>query len=364
MSPVLTTLLAMPILVAWGAGEPGSPRTMVGGFGSPLRAPTSAISAAAWADDAAARSPLADHSPNYTSADSPGAAWPHFTWLGYPRRVPRAWSASRDTPAMNMILFPRPAHMAGGDFSLFTLEFKRWSLRSGFAGFLELEVDARTSGTNAGGITSGGGKILWRGSYSYFAAFSLDALARSMCQGCAIELALQYRHESQHYTGSNTGNVGEEDATPEPFVGDDLIVDLASLQRNSNWLFAERAIGMWFLPDRSSYSAGVGLDLHARFVRFEAIQPFISAYAEHLTGDVLQGRQFPDAYRVRALVGIALPSSLGEILIYGAGDVGHRYGIRGLTEEATLGLGIRLALASGPKARPVSASPPPVRERP
>jgi hypothetical protein len=251
---------------------------------------------------------------------------------------------------MNMILFPRPADMAGGDFSLFKLQFNRGSLRSGFAGFIELEVDARTSGSNAGGIPWGSGKILWRGSYAYFAAFSLDALARSICQGCAIELALQYRHESQHYTGSNAGNGGEEDATPEPYVGDDLIFDLASLQRTSNWLFAERAIGMWFLPDRSSYSAGVALDLHVRFVRSETIQPFISGYAEHLWGDMLQGRQFPDAYRVRALVGVALLSSLGEIMIYGAGDVGNRYGIRGLTEEATLGLGVRLALASGPKA--------------
>jgi len=309
-----------------------------------------AIAATAWAADVAPRSPLADASPSAELADAPGVAWPHLSWLGYPRRVPRAWSASRDTPAMNMIVFPRPADMAGGDFSLFALEFNRWSLRSGFAGFIELEVDARTSGTNAGGIPSGSGKILWRGSYAYFAAFSLDTLARSMCRGCAIELALQYRHESQHYTGSNAGNGGTEDVAPEPYVGDDFIFDIASLQQTSNWLFAERGIGMWFLPDRSSYSAGVALDLHARIVRFGTIQPFVSGYAERLAGDMLRGRQFPDAYRVRALVGIALPSSLGEILIYGAGDVGHRYGIRGLTEEATLGLGIRLALASEAKA--------------
>jgi len=315
-----------------------------------LAMPILALSAAAWAGDAAVRSPLADEPPDVPSTAVSGVAGPRLTWLGYPRRVPRAWSASRDTPAMNMIVFPRPADMAGGDFSLFTLQFNRWSLRSGFAGFIELETDARTSGTNAGGIPWGNGKILWRGSYAYFAAFSLDSMGRSMCQGCAIELTLQYRHESQHYTASNTGVGSEEDATPEPFVGDDLIFDLASLQRTGNWLFAERAIGMWFLPDRSSYSAGVAMDVHARYVHFARVQPFISGYAEHLWGDMLQGRQFPDAYRVRALVGVALLSSLGEILIYGAGDVGDRYGICGLTEEATLGLGIRLALASGAKA--------------
>jgi hypothetical protein len=324
MSRVLAALLAMPIL---------------------------ALSAAAWAGDAAARSPLADEPPDVLSTAVSGVTGPRLTWLGYPRRVPRAWSASRDTPAMNMIVFPRPADMAGGDFSLFTLQFNRWSVRSGFAGFIELEVDAKTSGSNAGGLPSGNGKILWRGSYAYFAAFSLDSIGRAMCEGCAVELTLQYRHESQHYTGSNSGSGGEEDATPEPYVGDDVIFDLASLQRTSNWLFAERAIGMWFLPDRSSYSAGVAMDVHARYVHFARVQPFISGYAEHLWGDMLQGRQFPDAYRVRALLGVALLSSLGEILIYGAGDVGNRYGIRGLTEEATLGLGIRLALAAGATGR-------------
>jgi hypothetical protein len=107
---------------------------------------------------------------------------------------------------------------------------------------------------------------------------------------------------------------------------------------------------MWFLPDRSSYSAGVGLDLHARYAHFAGVQLFISGYAEQLWGHTLQGRQFPDAYRVRALLGIALVSALGEIMIYGAGDVGNRYGIRGLIEEATLGLGVRLTLTSGAKA--------------
>jgi len=324
MSRVLAALLAMPIV---------------------------ALSAAAWAGDAAVRSPLADEPPDVPSTAVPGAAGPHLTWLGYPRRVPRAWSASRDTPAMNMIVLPRAAEMAGGDLSLFTLAFNRWSLRSGFAGFVELETDAKTSGTNAGGIPWGKGKILWRGSYAYFAAFSLDSIGRSMCEGCAVEVTLQYRHESQHYTGSNTGAGGEEDATPEPFVGDNLIFDLASLQRTGNWFLAERAIGMWFLPDRSSYSAGAAMDVHARYLRFARVQPFISGYAEHLWGDTLQGREFPNAFRVRALIGISLMSSLGEILIYGAGDVGNRYGIRGLTEEATLGLGIRLALAAGAAGR-------------
>ena len=46
---------------------------------------------------------------------------------------------------------------------------------------------------------------------------------------------------------------------------------------------------------------------------------------------------------------IAITSPYGDILLYAFGDVGNRKGIRGLTEEATLGVGIRLVL--GPPAR-------------
>ena len=101
---------------------------------------------------------------------------------------------------------------------------------------------------------------------------------------------------------------------------------------------------MWFLPDRSSYSAGVALDVHARFTRWRTVHPFVSGYAEYRAGDVFRARAFGPAYRVRALVGVALASSLGDVMLFVFGDVGHRYGVKALTEEATLGIGVRLAL--------------------
>jgi hypothetical protein len=248
---------------------------------------------------------------------------------------------------MNMLIFPRPAEMAGGELSLFALGFPSFTLRSGFAGLIELEVDARTSSVNSGPSPSGRGKILWRGSYAYYAAFALDEFGRRLCAHCEVELTVQYRHESQHYTGGNQGG-GDEDVSEQPYVGDDLIVDVALARQSRDWYFAQRLLGMWYLPGRSSYAFGGGADVHARFIGWPQVQPFLSLYGERLRGTELQARRFPDAYRLRALLGVAVPSWLGEILLYTAADVGHRYGVRGLTEEATLGLGVRLAIGAGP----------------
>jgi len=271
-----------------------------------------------------------------------------FDWLGYARRISRSWSASRDTPAMNMLLLPRPALMAGGEFALFSLRHPAWSLRVGFGGFVELEVDGTTQRTNAGIIPAGTGNMLWRGSYTYFVAFAPDAVGRRMCKGCAFEFTLDYRHESQHYTASNHGDGDTEDVSAQPLVGDSLSLDVALAQAVGTWHFAERAIGTAYVPEHSSYSGSAGIDLHARWARWKLIQPFTSLYGEYRVGDDLAGREYPDAYRARALLGIALPSKLGDIMVYGSGDVGHRYGVRILTEEATLGLGIRLALHAHP----------------
>ena len=179
------------------------------------------------------------------------------------------------------------------------------------------------------------------------AAQLCEAVGKRMCDACLLEFALQYRHESQHYTGSNAGDAGE-DVRNEPYVGDDFIFDGALSERTENWYFAQRASLLWFLPQRSSYSAGAAFDLHARFTRWQLVHPFASLYGEYRFGSELNGRDFPDAHRLRVLFGGALPSALGDIMVYGFADTGHRYGIRGLTNEATLGLGVRLALGSHP----------------
>jgi hypothetical protein len=275
---------------------------------------------------------------------APAAARAEVKSLDLARRIPRSWSASRDTPALNLLVLPRDVRTAGGELAIATVARPSVSWRLGFAGLIELESDGETTGFG-NGFPAASGNLLWRGSYAYYAALSLDAAGARLCVRCAIEVALQYRHESQHYTGSNHGGPGM-DVTAEPYVGDDVIADAALSHTAGDWLFVERVVAMWFLPDRSSFAGGPALDLHVRWRRWRSLQPFASGYAEYLVGDDLGGHRYPSTYLARLIAGIALPSALGDTMLYVAADAGHRKGIRGLTEEATLGVGIRLALGA------------------
>jgi hypothetical protein len=276
-------------------------------------------------------------------ACSPSTASADTEWLGFARRIPRSWSASRDTPAFNLLVLPRDVRSAGAELAMFTWRGAATSVRTGFAGLIELESDGETEAFG-NLFPRASGVMLWRGAYAYYVALSLDRVGERLCAGCVVELSGQYRHESQHYTGSNAGDPGM-DVRDEPYVGDDAIVDGALLLVRGDWLLTARAIAFAFLPGRSSYAGGPALDLHARW-RGARVQPFVSAYAEELFGTELEGHRFDNAYLVRALAGVALPSKLGDVMIYMSADAGNRKGIRGNTEEATLGLGVRLALGA------------------
>lgn len=275
------------------------------------------------------------------------AAADDWSWLGPARRIARSWSASRDTPAMNLTIVPRAVRTAGGELALATIPLGAVTLRPGFAGLLELESDGATTGFDL--FPRASGRLLWRGSYAYSLAVALDRLGPRLCAGCAVEVTGALRHESQHYTGSNRGDDLGLDVSAEPVIGDDVLIDVAAARDRGGWRLAARLTAMAYLPERSSYAAGGGLDLHARWTARPRVHPFVSACGEYLIGDDLHGRRFPDAYLLRALIGVALPSALGDTMIYVATDVGHRKGVRGLTEEATLGFGVRLALGAAPR---------------
>lgn len=282
--------------------------------------------------------PLRAQAADSASVAASEVAEPSFSWLGQARGISRGWSASRDTPALGWVFMPHEIRTGGAELALLTWRLPSWTLRAGFAGFVELESDGRNG-------TASKGAILWRGTYAGYAAFALDALGKRICPRCALEFTAQYRHESEHYTASNAGDVGEN-VLGTPYVGNGIIADAALSERAGDWFFAQRSYALWYVPDQSSYAAGAALDIHARYLRFERLQPFLSLYAEHRVGTALHGRNFPDAHRLRALFGAALPSSLGDIWVYGFGDIGNHYGIRALSEEATLGIGVRLTLGN------------------
>lgn len=286
----------------------------------------------------------------YTLAEAHAHA--EVTFLDHGRVIPRTWSASRDAPVFALMIFPRDIRTAGGEFSLAGWQGEGYGLRIGFAGLLELESEGETSSFD-NLITQGSGAFLWRGSYQYQAALSLDALGQRLCETCSLEAALAYRHESEHITASNSGGVSPSYAD-RAIVGDDLEADVALAMYQGDFLLLARPQFRFFIPERSSYGVGPSLELHGRFVRFPRVHPFLSLYGEYWSGARSAGREYPHAYLLRALTGVAFPSLLGDVMLFASGDVGHRKGLLAYEREATLGLGVRLALGK----RPERAAPP------
>ena len=243
-----------------------------------------------------------------------------------------------------MAPFPRPVTTAGAELALLSLAEGTRIRRLGFGGLIEHDNTGRTNTANSGPLAaSNAGRMLWRGAYTYTVAVQMDALGRRICAVCTAELALTYRHESEHATASNAGDESE-DYTAQPYVGDDVIADGALAEWVGDWYVQQRLVGMWFLPGRSSYAWAAAADVHVRLTRWRSLHPFLSGYGEYRVGTTLHALDYPDAYRLRALLGVSFPSSLGDLMAFGFGDVGNAYGLQGNTVEATLGFGIRLAL--------------------
>lgn len=292
---------------------------------------------AAWAESA----------PPVPSAPAPSQSRVQF--LGYARRIPHAWSASRNAPAFAMAFLPRDTRTASGEFSVPSVALAPVTLRLGFTGLLELESERETTRPSAfvGAGLGGNGTMFWRGSYTYQLSASFDAWSHAHCGTCSIELTAAVRHESDHYTGSNSGGQAL-DVRDRPYFGDSFFPDIAFAQHVGQWLLIARVESHFFFPGRSSYSYGPAVDLHLRYTRWAWVHPFVSGYADYLFGTTLEGRSFPNAYLLRALLGVALPSTLGDVMPYLSADVGHRVGLKAFTREATLGLGLRLALGTPP----------------
>jgi len=269
--------------------------------------------------------------------------------LDHAREIPSVWSASRDTPRFEMELLPRTVMAAGTELSLFGLHSERFSLRTGFGGLLELDLETDDPEEVTGPFAFASGRILWRGAYGFQTAFAVKQLAGN-CPDCRLEFVFGYRHESEHATASNGG--GEvPDASHLPYVGNSLGLELAASQQPANWYLSERVSGAVFLPNASSYDGRVSLDLHARWMIRSPVHPFVSAFAEHLAGGFLDGRQFPDAYRLRLNAGLAIPSALGDVMVFAFAARGHRYGLAALREEESVGAAIRLTIGNPPNSR-------------
>jgi hypothetical protein len=267
---------------------------------------------------------------------APGLA---VTLLGPARAISRSDSASRDTAVLGMMALPRAVLTGGGDFALVRVALAGMSFRLGLFAMFELESDAESDGASFGFGFPQGDIRFWRGVVGYSLAASFDSFAQSRCgRRCALEATLSLRHESEHYTGSNSGDPGT-DFRHVPHIGDFVMPDAALRLPLGELDLVARAQLKVFLPRRSGYRLGPGGDLGARWRRWERVHPFSSVFAEYLTGD----GAFPDAFLVRNLTGVVLPSDHGDLYLFLSADVGHRKGLAVYTREATLGLGARAA---------------------
>jgi hypothetical protein len=263
--------------------------------------------------------------------------------FGFPRAIPTTRSASRDAPVFGVMMAPRGIRTAAGEMGFVAYQGHGITLRPGFLGMLELE------GNEQPGFTLWPRQQIhfWRGAYAFQSALAFDALGQRLCNRCALEATLRFRHESEHYTGANSGGQAI-DYSDRPIFGDAVVMDVASALWRGNWLLITRVLNNFFLPDRSSYSLGPGLDLHLRYAAWNSLHPFLSGYGEYLFGTEHAGIGYPDAFLVRGLLGLAIPGSLGDVMIFMSGDVGHRKGLAAYTKEASLGCGVRLAFGALP----------------
>jgi hypothetical protein len=255
--------------------------------------------------------------------------------LGPAREISHSSSASRDTAVLAIVPRPHRILSAGGDFAVASLALAEWSFRLGGFGMLELE----SSGEGTKLLPFPGGDIrFWRGLYGFSLAVSADGLARdALGARGALELAINARHESEHYTGSNEGGPGTSFADV-PHIGDFVMLDVAARIPVGRLDVIARVQDKLFVGQRA-YSQGPGADLILRWRRFARVHPFSSTFAEVLFG----ARGFPDAYLVRNLTGVILPSRHGDLYLFLSGEVGHRKGLAVYTEEAGLGFGLRFA---------------------
>ncbi len=96
--------------------------------------------------------------------------------------------------------------MGGGELSFLGVLFPDFTLRNGFAGFIELEHDSETSRINSGPMPSGDGKILWR------ALIRLPGRVRSRHarQAALSRLRARALHSSTGASASYTGSLNGE----------------------------------------------------------------------------------------------------------------------------------------------------------
>ena len=280
-------------------------------------------------------------SPGSASEDHKGL---EFSVLpGESHAIGHSASASRDTALLGYQVLPRVVSTMGGDFAFFGFRFLGVDLRPGLFGLIEVQSVTEQP---ISFLSVPSGPYLWRGLLGYSLALSLEDLAeRWLGKGGALEVAISFRHESEHYTG--TRSQSEPMYVDVPHIGDFFMPDLAFRKAVGQVEFQLRVQNKFFLPGQA-YSFGPGADLVFRWRALKWAHPFVSTFGEYLAGRKMtwygETRKIPANYLVRGLVGVIIPGKTADLQVFMALAAGHDKGLLAFEEELRLGWGIRIAL--------------------
>ncbi len=272
---------------------------------------------------------------------------------GESHAISHAQSASRDTGLMGYQVLLRVVLTTGADFSFIGFRFSGLDLRAGMFGMFEVQTVKEQPSAF---LYVPAGPYIWRGLLGYSLALSLEDLAQSwLGPRGALEAAVSFRHESEHWTGGNA----EDNETlsrrfaDTPHIGDFIMPDLAIRAPAGPFDIDFRAQCKAFLPTFGNYVAGPGVDLIFRWRVVGWVNPFLSLFAEYLFGDakMVEGerREIPDNYLARGLLGVIFPGETADIQIFAAVAHGHDKGLLVVNKDTRFGWGIRIGLFKGPR---------------
>jgi hypothetical protein len=284
-------------------------------------------------------------SPPCRAEEAAPAEPPVVAMPGDARAISHSTSASRDVGALSYQVLPRVALGTGGDFAFLGFHFAELELRVGMFGLIEVET---RDPAPASFLNVPGGVYLWRGVLGYSLALSLGELGERLLGARGqLELAVSFRHESEHYTGTRAGG---PPLFPEvPNIGDFVMPDLAVRKALGPVDLEARIQVKAFLSPTGSnaYSVGPGCDLVLRWRALDLLHPFFAFFVERLfgrdLGDGAQRVSVPDNLMVRGLLGVIIPGEAADLMLFAAASAGNGKGLLAYREYSAIGWGIRVA---------------------
>jgi len=172
----------------------------------------------------------------------------------------------------------------GIEFALTEFKNKLGIMRLSFMGIIELE--SNENGTPAF-FDAEHNVALWRGHYGYGVSQTLDDLSPTLFdKPSQCELYIGWRHESDHFTGSEEGD-HEPRFWQTPNIGDWFQFEEALRTPYKNIRNDIRLIQKYYIPveGNRAYNFSLAMDFILEYKPYKKFHPYSSTYVEYLNGN-------------------------------------------------------------------------------